>query len=284
MPIGATSDMAIGRQLLPVFKEKLSVLYVERAVIERDLHSVAAFTDDGKTQAPIAGVALLMLGPGANLTHAAMSQLVKEDCLVAWVGEEGVRTYAYGFGGPRSSANLVRQAKLATDPEQRTAVARKMYEKRFKQPISPEHSIDQIRGMEGARVRAAYRKLADQYGIEWEGRDYDQADWHDASPVNRALSAANACLYGVCCAAILALGYSPGLGFVHTGNQLSLAYDMADLYKLDLSVPVAFEQAAQGEHLLERRVRHAMRDAFKESRFLQKIVADLDELLGEQEE
>lgn len=266
--------------LIPQFRDKLSYVYVEHAVVERDQQSLAYYNAQGKTQIPVASIALLMLGPGTNVSHAAMDIIARNNCLVSWCGEECVRTYAFGTGGTHSSARLLRQAQLVSDPVQRTAVVRSLYQKRFDDPVSPEHSIEQLRGKEGIRVRNAYQRLAQQFDIEWEGRRYDRGAWAKADPPNRALSAANACLYGICHAAIISMGYSPALGFIHTGKQFSFVYDLADLYKLEIAVPVAFEQAAEGLTDLERRVRHQMRDKFRDSRLLDRIVDDLNDLFG----
>ena len=93
---------------------------------------------------------------------------------------------------------------------------------------------------------------------------------------------ANSCLYGLCHAAILSLGYSPAIGFIHTGKQLSFVYDVADLYKTDLALPIAFAAAARNASDLERQVRLAMRDAFRTSRLLGRILPDLRAVLSDE--
>ena len=98
-------------------------------------------------------------------------------------------------------------------------------------------------------------------------------------PVNRALSCANSCLYGICHAAILASGYSPGIGFIHTGKQLSFVYDIADFYKVDITIPIAFQMAEEPVATLERAVRHACRDKFRATKLLQRIVPDIQKAL-----
>lgn len=265
---------------IPKFRDRLTYLYVEHAVIERDLNSIAFFSDEGKTQVPIATLSVLMLGPGTKLTHSAVDVLARNNCLVAWCGEELVRMYAFGTGGTHSSSRMLRQAELIADPERRIAVVRQLYQMRFQEPLDQELTIQQLRGKEGNRVRDAYQRLAAQYDIEWTGRNYDRGSWNAADPANRALSAANACLYGICHAAILSMGYSPALGFIHTGKMLSFVYDIADLYKISHSVPVAFREAADGFFELERRVRLSLRDTFRETRFLDTIVRDLGTIFG----
>jgi CRISPR-associated protein Cas1 len=198
---------------------------------------------------------------------------------VQWTGEEGVRFYAQGMGETRSARALLRQAQLVSEPASRLQVVRRMYEMRFSEPVDAGMSLQQLRGMEGARVRAAYRKASCETGVPWAGRSYQRNAWAKADPVNRALSAANSCLYGICHAAIVAAGYSPGLGFIHTGKGLSFVYDVADLYKAEITVPIAFRFANNGSGL-ETTVRHACRDAFREQRLLQRLVPDLDRMMS----
>lgn len=271
-------------QLLPKFKEKLSYLYIEHAVVEKELQSIVIYnkTNDetNVTQVPVCDLALLMLGPGTKISHAAIDVISRNNCLVLWTGEEGVRLYAFGTGGTHSSERLLKQAKLACDPKLRLEVSRKLYSLRFPDALDPAVTIEQLRGKEGYRVRNLYQTNATKYGIEWEGRSYDRNQWQGSDAPNRALSAANACLYGICHAAILSLGFSPALGFIHTGKQLSFVYDLADLYKMELSVPVAFEQASLGIDNIDRRVRIALRDKFKETQFLATLVHDLQLIFG----
>ena len=141
-------------------------------------------------------------------------------------------------------------------------------------------SLESIRGMEGIRVRRAYGEASEKYGVEWKGRNYDQDDWNKGDPINRALSAANACLYGVCHAGIISAGYSPALGFVHTGKMLSFVYDIADLYKTELTVPVAFRTVAEKQADLERMIRTECRNAFHEFRLMDRLLPDIAEVLG----
>jgi CRISP-associated protein Cas1 len=184
------------------------------------------------------------------------------------------------MGETRSSANLLRQAAMHSDPELRLRVVRRMYELRFPEQLDPGLSLKQIRGKEGVRVRESYAKWSRETGVKWEGRFYKQNDWRKAEPINRALSAANSCLYGVAHAAIVAAGYSPALGFVHTGKMLSFVYDVADLYKAEISIPAAFRCTAAGESRLESRVRHLCRDQIREQRMLERIVDDLGKLFA----
>ena len=267
-------------RMLPKVRDSWSYLYAERCRIDQDEKAIALHDQNGKTAVPCAAINLLMLGPGTTITHAAIRTLADSGCTVLWVGEGGVRLYAQGLGETRSAQRLLRQARLCSSPQLRLQVVRRMYEYRFPEPLSADLTLQQIRGKEGIRVREAYAKASRESGIAWHGRTYQRDDWKSADPVNRALSAGNSCLYGICHAAIVAAGYVPGLGFIHTGKLLSFVYDIADLYKVEITIPAAFQAAKEGDEGLEGRVRRFCRDYFKDQRILSRIVEDIDRILA----
>jgi CRISPR-associated protein Cas1 len=264
---------------LPKVRDSWSYLYVEHCKIDQDAKAIALHDESGKTAIPCAALTTLLLGPGTSVTHAAIRALAENGCLVLWTGEDGVRMYAQGMGETRGAARLLHQARLFADPVAHHNVVMSMYRVRFPEHIPPDLTLQQLRGMEGVRVRDSYARASRDSGVPWTGRSYRRDDWANADPVNRALSAANSCLYGICHAAIVSAGYSPGLGFIHTGKMLSFVYDIADLYKASISIPIAFEQTAQGTERLESRVRHACRDRFHQERVPERIIPDIDRVL-----
>jgi len=264
---------------LPRFEDRWSHLYLERGILDQEGHGLVLHQASGDTAVPIDQLSLVMLGPGVSISHAAVKALAANNCLVAWVGENGVRLYAHSTGGTFSSRRLLIQARLATDEKLRLGVVYRMYQKRFPGELLSDKSIEQVRGLEGQRVRQAYREAAAKHRIPWEGRSYDQRDWWKGNAANRALSAANACLYGVCHAAIVSAGYSAALGFIHTGKMLSFVYDVADFYKTDVTVPLTFRLAAEVTKHLERDVRMECRKAFHEARLMERILPDIAEVL-----
>ncbi|MCL4844696.1 MAG: type I-E CRISPR-associated endonuclease Cas1 [Bryobacteraceae bacterium] len=266
--------------ILPRVEDGWSFLYVHHCRIEQDGKSISVWEESGRTPVPCASISLLMLGPGATITHAAVRALADSGCLIQWVGEEGVRVYGVGLGETRSSRNLLRQAAAWANPQSRLTVVRRMYALRFQEPVDESFSLQQLRGREGIRVRTTYAEASRQTGVEWKGRDYNRTDWKSADPINRALSCANSCLYGICHSAIVAAGYSPAIGFVHTGKALSFVYDVADLYKTTTTIPAAFAAAKAAPDNLESSVRHAMRDMFFDERLLEKILPDLATLFA----
>lgn len=232
---------------------------------------------------PVGGVLSIMLEPGTRVSHAAIKLAAATGTLLIWVGEAGVRLYSVGQPGGARSDKLLYQAKLALDDTLRLKVVRKMFELRFGEPAPERRSVDQLRGIEGARVRKTYQLMAQQYGVDWQGRRYDPKDWCAGDRVNRCLSVATSCLYGVTEAAILAAGYAPAVGFIHSGKPLSFVYDIADIVKFDTVVPVAFRIAAQGggkRDVADREVRIGCRDVFRQSKLLKRLIPLIEEVLS----
>lgn len=259
-------------------RDRISFLYVERAVVGRDENAITVTDYRGVVHVPAATIATLLLGPGTDVSHQAIVLLADSGSCVVWVGEQGVRCYGHGRALNRGAQLLLAQARLASHRDERLAVARRMYQMRFDEDVSALN-MRQLRCREGARVRSLYRRHAAETGVEWTGRQFDPGDFKGGNAVNQALSAATACLYGVVHAVIVALGCSPGLGFVHQGNERSFVFDMADLYKMDLAVPVAFRTVASAPDDIPGATRRAMRDAIHDSQLIVRCTKDLHTLL-----
>lgn len=233
-----------------------------------------------RTHIPVGSVACLMLEPGTRVSHAAIKLASTVGTLLVWVGEAGVRLYASGQPGGARSDRLLYQARLALDDDLRLKVVRKMYELRFGEAAPARRSVEQLRGIEGARVRETYKLLAQQYGVAWRGRNYDVSNWEGGDLPNQCLSAATSCLYGITEAAVLAAGYAPAVGFIHTGKALSFVYDIADIVKFESVVPIAFRIAAKNPRMPDREVRLACRDYFRSSGLLGRIIPLIEEVLA----
>jgi len=259
---------------LSKFRERLSYLYIEKCRLERYHNSVAAETEKWRIPIPVCDLALILLGPGTTITHEAMKVLANSNCQIAWSGEHGVRMYAQGLGGTHSSSRLMKQAEMWGDAEKRMEVVKRMYEIRFGESLDENFNLNQVRGKEGNRVRSCYKALAKRYSVEWHGRSYDPKRWNNGDSVNKAISAANACLYGIVHAAIVSLGFSAGLGFIHVGKMLSFVYDIGDIFKTEVSLPIAFQTVSDlgdcGNPGSEVRVR--CRDFYKTGKLMSKIV------------
>ncbi|MFA5892181.1 MAG: type I-E CRISPR-associated endonuclease Cas1e [Actinomycetota bacterium] len=268
-------------RLRPIpINDRASLLFVERGQLDvLDGAFVLVDAAGVRMQIPVGGLACLMLEPGTRVSHAAVALASNVGCLLVWVGEAAVRLYSAGSPGGARSDRLLYQARLALDDSARLKVVRKMYAVRFGEEPPERRSIEQLRGIEGARVKRTYEILAQKHGIPWVGRRYDPRAWETADVPNRCLSAATAALYGVTEAAVLAAGYAPAIGFVHTGKPLSFVYDIADLVKFETVVPAAFRVAATNPPNPERAVRQACRDAFRQTRLLEQIIPLIEEVL-----
>ncbi len=267
---------------LPRISDRVSFIYVEHSKINRADSAITVMDSRGMVKIPVAMIGVLLLGPGTDISHRAMELIGDTGAGVAWVGERGVRNYAHGRALAHSTKFLERQARLVSNVRSRVEVARKMYQMRFPGEDVSSLTMQQLRGREGARVRNVYRSLSKKYNIKWTGREYDVDNFEGGTAVNQALSAANVALYGLVYSVITALGISPGLGFVHTGHDLSFVYDVADLYKAELTMPIAFEIASvsKPDDDIGKITRLRVRDAFVDGKLMSRIVTDLQYLLG----
>ncbi len=272
-------------------RERASILFIEKGRLDV-LDGAFVVVDEGgvRTHIPVGGLVCLMLEPGTRTSHAAVALAARAGTLLIWVGEAGVRLYAAGQPGGARADRLLLQARLALDDEARLRVVRKMYALRFNEEPPARRSVDQLRGIEGARVRETYKLLAQRHGATWDGRGYDPREWSTANTVNRCLSAATAALYGVTEAAVLAAGYAPAIGFLHSGKPQSFVYDIADIVKFETVVPEAFRVAAAVKHgkPLDGQsvadpvgvVRRRCRDAFRRTDLLSRLIPLVEEVLA----
>ena len=277
-PIPGTPPAKVGE--LSRVTDRITFLYLERAIIHRDGNAITVRDERGVIHVPAATIASVMLGPGTTVSHQAMMLLADSGAAAVWIGEQAVRYYAHGRPLARTSRLLEAQVAAVTNQSRRLRVARDMYAMRFPGEETGHLTMQQLRGREGARVRRLYRENAEEFGVDWKSRDYRPDDFSASDELNQALSAATTCLYGVVHAVIVALGCSPALGFVHTGHDRSFVFDMADLYKMELAVPVAFEVVANGSEDIGGDTRRAMRDAMYSARLMSRCVEDLHRLLG----
>jgi CRISPR-associated protein Cas1 len=261
-------------------KERLSLIFLEKGELDVIDGAFVLVDKNGvRTHIPVGGVACIMLEPGTRVSHAAAILAARVGCLMVWVGEAGVRLYSSGHPGGARSDRLLYQAKLALDERARQQIAKRMFEMRFNETFDDQISLEQLRGMEGIRVKRIYEQMARQYGVPWSGRRYDPSSWGSGDMANRCLSSATSCLYGITEAAILAAGYAPSIGFIHTGKPLSFVYDIADLFKTETVIPLAFRIAARYPPEPERDVRLLCRDVFRETKLLEHLIPTIEEVL-----
>jgi CRISPR-associated protein Cas1 len=266
-------------QELPQIRERISFLYLERCLVSRQDSAITVTDERGTVHVPAAALSVILLGPGTNISHRAVELVGDTGASLIWVGERGVRYYAHGRPLTHSARMLIAQAALVSNTRTRLSVARAMYQIRFPNEDVAKLTMQQLRGREGARIRSVYRRASKDTGIRWNGREYSSDDFSASDSVNMALSAAHACLYGVAHSVIVAIGCAPGLGFVHTGHERSFVYDIADLYKADITIPIAFQTAAQDPPDIGSEVRRAVRDKISDGRILEQMVKDIRTLL-----
>lgn len=260
-------------------QDRLSFIYLERCVVHRDQNAITATDERGTIHLPAAAIGALLLGPGTRVSHQAIMLLAESGATAVWVGERGVRYYAHGRSLARTSRLLDAQARLVSNQSSRLQVARAMYTMRFEGEDVSTLTMQQLRGREGARVRRVYRAHAERTGVVWGRRDYRPDDFASSDGINQALSASHTCLYGIVHAVIVALGCSPGLGFVHTGHERSFVYDVADLYKAEVSIPVAFDVVASDPEDIPAQARRAVRDVVHDGVIMSRCARDIRALL-----
>lgn len=259
--------------------DRLSFIYLERCTVHRDANAITAQDGEGTTHIPSATIGTLLLGPGTRITHQAMSVLGETGAAVCWVGEDGVRYYASGRALSRSSALMEAQAQQWANPRSRLAVAREMYRLRFPDEDPVGLTRRELLGREGRRMKVCYRAESARTGVPWRGRRYVPGDFSAGDAVNQAITAAAQCMYGIAHAVVTSLGCSPALGFVHSGHELSFVLDIADLYKTEIGIPLAFDTASEGEEDVGSRTRRALRDRINETSLLNRCVDDIRRLL-----
>ncbi|QRZ61435.1 type I-E CRISPR-associated endonuclease Cas1e [Rothia sp. ZJ932] len=274
--IGAT--LPTSRELTRA-SERISFIYVEHSIIHREDSAITATDTNGTVHIPAASLGALLLGPGTRITHHAMMLLADCGVTAVWVGEHGVRYYAHGTSTAKTARLLQAQADKVSNTRKRLEVARTMYSMRFPNEDVADLTMQQLRGKEGARVRKIYREHSERTGVAWNSRKYDPNNFGSSDPINKALSAAHACLYGAVHAIVVALGCSPGLGFVHTGHSRAFIYDIADLYKAEITIPAAFDVVAESTEDIGSRTRRAVREKIKNSKIMQQCAHDIQRLL-----
>lgn len=269
-------------QALPQISDRLTFLYLEHCNLTREDSAILVRDEKGTVRIPAAAITVLLLGPGTTVTHRAVELIGDAGVGIVWVGEHGVRFYASGRPLTHRAHLLMKQAEFVSNKRLHLIVVRKMYQLRFPDEDVSNLTTQQLRGREGSRVRKIYRTAAEEWNITWNGREYDPDDFESSDLVNQALSAGHACLYGLAHSVIMALGCSAGLGFIHVGHERSFVYDIADLYKTEVTIPIAFEVASQAPTDLPSVVRRKVRDKMASMKLLERMVKDIRYLLSDE--
>lgn len=262
-------------------RERWTPLYLEHGRLEVDDSSVKWIGADRTVlRIPVATVSALMLGPGTTIAHAAVKACSNSNTPVCWVGEDGMRFYAHGVSSTHDNTNARHHAEVHASRNKRIDIARRMFARRFPEAEVAGRRIQELRGMEGKRVKALYADMGARYGVTWKGRSYDTNNWHLADNINRAVSAANASLYALVTAVVCSMGYLPQLGFIHTGGTLPFVFDIADIYKPETTLPAAFQAVSLDPEADEKAVLTLLKINIEQRRLLRRIPDDIQELLA----
>lgn len=272
----------ITRDTLPQVKDKYPFIYLERGRLEIDDSSVKWIDCEANVvRLPIATLNCVLLGPGTSITHEAVKVIAQSNCGVCWVGEDSLLFYAGGQSPSADTRNMRAQLRLSADPKKSVEVARRMFARRFSEADLAGKSLQQMMGMEGYRVRALYEQKAQKYGIGWKGRSFIPGKFEIGDITNQVLTASNAALYGILSSSVHSMGYSPHLGFIHSGSPLPFVYDLADLYKEYLCIDLAFALTLE---MAGRYNKHKVASSFRqrviETDLLGNIGRDIETMLG----
>jgi CRISP-associated protein Cas1 len=269
-------------EALPPAKGRWTPLYLEHGRLEVDDSSVKWISAEGLVcRIPVATVSALILGPGTTLTHAAIKACADSNTPVFWMGEDGLRFYSYGIQPNHDNSMARLHADAWASKKRREEIARRMFRFRFDEVEVSSSTIQQLRGMEGRRVKFTYERLGIEYGVTWKGRDYNTSNWSLADGINRALSATNASLYALTSAVCLSMGFIAQLGFVHDGGTLPFIYDIADLYKHETSWPAAFRAIKENPKDDGTLARQLLKERVEETKMLQRMAQHLSTLLDQ---
>ncbi|EGR0596493.1 TPA: type I-E CRISPR-associated endonuclease Cas1e [Vibrio cholerae] len=282
MAKGERLFVKVTRESLPQVKDKYPFIYLERGRLEIDDSSVKWIDADANiVPIPVATINTLLLGPGTSVTHDAIKTATAANCSISWVGEDSLLFYAAGFLPTADTRNLKKQMLLAASEESALKVARMMFAKRFPDADLEDKTLKSMMGMEGNRVKELYQQKAEQYGVGWRGRQFTPGKFSLSDLTNQIMTASNAALYGILCSAIHSMGYSPHIGFIHSGSPLPFVYDMADLYKEHLCIDLAFSLTRDmAGHYDKHKVSDAFRKRVISMDLLQQVSSDINELMG----
>ncbi len=282
MAAGQRLFVKVTRNSLPQVKDKYPFLYLERGRLEIDDSSVKWIDSEANVvPLPVATLNALLLGPGTTVTHDAIKTATAASCAVCWVGEDSLLFYAAGFLPTADTRNLKQQIELSANPEKSVEVARRMFVRRFPDADLQGKTLKEMMGMEGHRVRALYQTKAEEYQVGWKGRKFAPGKFDLSDIANQVLTASNAALYGILCSAVHSMGYSPHIGFIHSGSPLPFIYDLADLYKEHLCIVLAFALTREmAGRYNKQKVSSAFRERVIDMDLLARLAEDIPDMLG----
>lgn len=267
-------------------EDRLSFLYLEYCLIRQDRTGVIAISrgdenasgelgtvpEKTRIQLPVGGLAVLMLGPGTSISQPAATSCARAGVVVLFTSSGMTNSYCMATPLTSTSKWAIAQARLVSNEARQRDAAVKLYKRQLGIEDLGVTSIKAMRGVEGKIIRNLYKQHATKHKIKSFKRDTDSPD-----PVNMGLNLANSILYGCAAAACSAIGVNPALGVIHRGNSRSLLFDLADLYKPTISIPIAFKYAFEPD--FSQQIRLAIRQEIKARKVLQNMLTALMEVL-----
>lgn len=267
-------------------EDRLSFLYLEYCLVRQDRTGVVAISRGEETapgelaavpektriQLPVGGLAVLMLGPGTSISQPAATSCARAGVVILFTGAGMTNSYCLATPLTSTSKWAIAQARLVSNEARQRDAAVKLYKHQLGLDDLGVTSIKAMRGVEGKIIRNLYKQQAAKHKIRGFKRDTNAPD-----AVNMGLNLANSILYGCAAAACSAIGVNPALGVIHRGNSRSLLFDLADLYKPTVSIPIAFQHAFEPD--FSQRIRQDIRGEIKNRKILANMLAVLMEIL-----
>lgn len=274
--------LKVSRELIPQVKDKYPFVYLEHGRLEIDDSSVKWIESTGHViSIPCTTVNTILLGPGTSVTHAAIKSMSESNCTVCWIGSDSLLYYATGETPTANTYNLKKQISLYSNSKKKLETARTLFSFRFPDLELKEKSLSEMMGMEGYRVKELYKKVAEKYEIPWDGRNYIPGKINLSDTTNKILTCCNVALYGILLSVVHALGFSPRIGFIHSGCPLPFVYDIADLYKPEVSIDLAFKLTKEmGGEYIKDVVADAFRERICNNNILERSVKDIGKIMG----
>lgn len=269
------------KKLLTHASERISLLYIEKAKIEQSEYGVQIRQGNKISEIPITTISCLILGPGTNITHRAVANIASAGCSICWMGMDQAVFYAYGQPTTNKSKNLLKQMHYHESKVLHTEIIHKMYNLRYPNEKIKSMSLEQLKGFEGKKMKECYAKYAELYDVNWSGRNYKTEDFDSSDLTNKYVTAINHILYAITQAIIQIMGYSPSIGFIHTGHISSFTFDIADLFKEEITIPLAFKLTKEKGYFDRHIMISEYRKLITDKKVVSRMVNYLEELFDD---
>jgi len=241
-------------EAMPRVTDRISYLFLDRVRLEQSETGIEAHSkvdsEHRITAIPVANLAVLMLGMGSSISTPAIAALARSGTSVVFVGADGLVGYSTSRSLSTSSKWASAQARVVSDADARRSAAKQLYLARFPSEDIPDAiTIAALRGVEGYRVKGVYSKMAKKYQV----KNFRRVSQGAKDDINVCLNIANSILYGVALNIVMSMSLNPALGIIHEGTSGAFLYDLADAFKVDISIPASFEASTQKDPIAATR-------------------------------